>query len=134
SVVPGSFRTCAVTGLEVHRDAERLIKVNAVTAVVFLALGGIMALLVALTRWQVVHLLPADWFYRLVTAHGNTMLVFWIVFFEVAGLYFGGAVLLNARLAVPRLAWWAYGLMLVGALAAEYAMLSGQATVMITAY
>ncbi|HEY8393381.1 MAG TPA: cbb3-type cytochrome c oxidase subunit I, partial [Thermaerobacter sp.] len=128
------FRTCPVTGLAVHRPAERLIMANAVTAVAFLALGGLLALLIGLTRWQAVHLLPAELFYRFTTAHGTTMLVFWILFFEVAGLYFGGAVLLNARLVAPRLAWIAYGLMLAGALATEWAMLTGKANVMLTAY
>lgn len=128
------FRTCEVTGFKVHGPAERLIVVNAVTAVVFLALGGILALLIALTRWQAVHLLSADTYYRFVTAHGITMLIFWIVFFEVAGLYFGGSVVLNARLSAPRLAWFSYGLMLVGAIITEIMAFSGKATVMFTAY
>jgi cytochrome c oxidase subunit 1 len=129
-----NFRTCPVTSLQVHRPAELLITANAVTAVVFLTVGGILALLIALTRWQAVHLLPADLFYTFVTAHGLTMLVFWIVFFEVAGLYFGGSVLLNGRLVVPRLGWLAFGLMLLGALLAEVMIFAGQADVMFTAY
>ncbi len=129
-----NFRTCPVTGLQVHKPAERLITVNAVTAVVFLTVGGILALLLALTRWEAVHLLPADWFYRLLTAHGITMLVFWIVFFEAAGLYFGGAVLLNGRLVTPRLGWVAFALMIIGALLTELMVFTGQADVMFTAY
>ena len=57
------FRVCPTTGLNVHLPAERLIKANAVVAVVFLAIGGFFGLLVALTRWPAVHILPADWFY-----------------------------------------------------------------------
>ncbi|HXN05743.1 MAG TPA: cytochrome C oxidase subunit I, partial [Nitrospiria bacterium] len=91
------FRTCPMTGLKVHLPAETLIRINAVTAVVYLLIGGVLALLVALTRWPAVHLLPADLFYRALTAHGVTMLIFWIIFFEIAGLYFGSAVLLSAR-------------------------------------
>ena len=75
------FRTCGTTGLKVHLPAERLFYVNAVTAVVALLVGGVMALLIALTRWPAVHLLSADLFYRFLTAHGLNMLVFWIVFF-----------------------------------------------------
>lgn len=127
-------RRCQITGLLVDPAAERLIKANAVTSVVFLGIGGIMALLIVLTRWQAVHLLPMQRFYELVTAHGATMLVFWILFFEVAGLLFGGTVLLSTRLIVPWLGWVAYGMMLGGAVWAEYLMLSGQATVMFTAY
>jgi len=62
------FRTCPDTGLKVHSQAEALIKANAVVAVVFLAVGGFFGLLVALTRWPAVHLLPADWFYLVLTA------------------------------------------------------------------
>jgi cytochrome c oxidase subunit 1 len=66
--------------------------------IVFLLLGGIAALLLALTRWQTVHLLPVDWFYRILTFHGLNMLIFWILFFEVAILYFACTTPLNARL------------------------------------
>jgi cytochrome c oxidase subunit 1 len=128
------FRTCPVTGLKVDLAAERLIIANAVAAVVFLLIGGIFALLLALTRWQAIHLLPADWFYRILTGHGFDMLVAWIVFFEVAGLYFGSAILLNARLVQPRLAWLAYFLMVAGAVLVNVMVLLGQADVMFTAY
>ncbi|MCX7853021.1 MAG: hypothetical protein N2383_09570, partial [Caldilineales bacterium] len=72
-----TFRTCPVTTLKVDVAAERLIIANAVAAVVFLAIGGLFALLLALTRWQAIHLLPADWFYRVLTGHGFDMLVAW---------------------------------------------------------
>ena len=38
--VAGAFRTCPTTGLKVHRDADRLIKANAVVATVALLVGG----------------------------------------------------------------------------------------------
>ena len=129
-----TFRTCAVTGLKVDLAAEALIKANAVAAVVFLLIGGIFALLLALTRWQAIHLLPADWFYRTLTAHGFDMLVAWIVFFEVAGLYFGSAVMLNARLVMPKVAWGAFALMVGGAVLVNVMVLLGKADVMFTAY
>src|SRR5512147_2435372 len=110
------FRTCQYTGLKVDIAAQTLIKANAVAAVVFLALGGLMGLLVALTRWPAVHLLPADWFYLILTGHGANVLLFWIIFFEIAVLYFASAVLLNCRLATPKLAWLGFVLMVVGAL------------------
>lgn len=132
--IENQFRTCAVTGLKVHLPAQKLILANAVAAVVFLLVGGILALLIALTRWPAVQLLPADLYYRFVTAHGINMLVFWIVFFEVAGLYFGGAVLLNARLVQPGLAWLAFVLMVAGALLTDWIVFAGKADVMFTAY
>jgi cytochrome c oxidase subunit 1 len=128
------FRTCPVTGLKVDLAAEKLIIANAVAAVVCLLLGGIIALTLALTRWPAVHLLPANWYYRALTAHGIDMLVAWIVFFEVAGLYFGGAVMLNARLIGPRLGWLAFVLMVVGGLLINVIILMGKADVLFTAY
>src|SRR5271157_4918396 len=128
------FRTCQYTGLKVDVAAQTLIKANAVAAVVFLAVGGLMGLLVALTRWPAVHLLPADWFYLVLTGHGANVLLFWIIFFEIALLYFASAVLLNSRIAAPRVAWAGFVLMAVGALMANYAVLRGDSTVMFTSY
>jgi len=128
------FRQCQYTGLKVDIAAQTLIKVNAVAAVVFLAIGGLFGLLVALTRWPAVHLLSSEMFYLVLTAHGADVLVFWIVFFEVAVLYFASAVLLNCRLAAPKLGWLAFILMLVGALVANVAVLQGESSVMFTSY
>ncbi|GMV20372.1 MAG: cytochrome c oxidase subunit I [Acidimicrobiia bacterium] len=128
------FRTCTVTGLRVNLDSERLIKANAVAAVVAMLVGAIAAILLVLTRWQAVHLLPADWYYRFLTAHGLNMLIFWIIFFEMAILYFAGPVVLGARQPAPRLAWVAFGLMVVGALLVEIMVFSGRADVLFTSY
>jgi cytochrome c oxidase subunit 1 len=127
-------RVCPATGLRIHSAAENLIKANAVTAIVFLAVGGFFGLLVALTRWPGVHLLPADWFYLVLTGHGLDVLVVWIVFFEIAVLYFASAILLNSRLAAPRWAWLAFVLMLVGAIVVNVAVLQGNSSVMFTSY
>jgi cytochrome c oxidase subunit 1 len=129
------FRTCPTTGLKVDLDAEKLIKANAVAAVVFLAIGGLFGLLVALVRspWAA-RLLPPDLFYLALTAHGTDVLLVWIIFFEMAVLYFASAILLNSRLAGPRWAWVAFALMLVGALVANVAVLQGKSTVMFTSY
>src|SRR5512139_1638734 len=129
-----TFRTCPTTGLKVDRDAETLIKVNAVAAVVFLLIGGLFGLSIALTRWPTVHLLPADWFYLALTAHGFDVLLAWIIFFEMAVLYFASAVLLNCRLAAPRWAWAQFALMLVGAVMVNVAVLQGNSSVMFTSY
>ena len=129
-----SYRTCRFTGLRIEANAEKLIKVNAVAAVVFLMLGGLMGLLVALTRWPAVQLLPADWFYLVLTGHGANVLLFWIIFFEIAVLYFASAVILGARLATPRFAWLAFVLMVAGAVMANYAVLRGDSSVMFTSY
>ena len=128
------FRICPSTGLKIHKPAENLIKANAVAAVVFLAVGGLFGLMVALTRWPAVHLLPADWFYLALTAHGLDVLLVWIIFFEMAILYFASAILLNSRLATPRWAWAGFWMMLVGALIVNVAVLAGNSSVMFTSY
>ena len=132
--VDEKYRTCLDTGLRVYAKAETLIKLNAVTAVVFLAIGGLFGVLVALTRWPAVHLLPAEMFYLVLTAHGAAVLLFWIIFFEIAVLYFASAIILNCRLAAPKIGWLGYILMLVGSLMATVAVLQGDSTVMFTSY
>jgi cytochrome c oxidase subunit 1 len=128
------FRVCPSTGLTYHEPAEKLIRWNAVAGVVCLLVGGILALLITLTRWQAVHLLPPDWFYLVLTAHGLNMLVFWIIFFEIAVLYFAGSVLLKCRLAAPRWAWSGFWLMILGALINNVAVFRGDSSVMFTSY
>jgi cytochrome c oxidase subunit 1 len=131
---PGRVRTCDTTGLSVCLDAQLFVKINAVLAVVFLLMGGVAALLIGLTRWPAVHLLPAEWYYRLVTFHGLNMLIFWILFFEVAILAFVPSVLLNTRLASRKAGYIAFGMMLVGAIMTDVIVLGGKGDVMMTSY
>ncbi|MBL8541522.1 MAG: cbb3-type cytochrome c oxidase subunit I, partial [Betaproteobacteria bacterium] len=128
------FRVCPTSGLRFHEPAEALMKANAVAAVVALLFGGILAIGVTLTRWQAVHLLNPEWFYLFLTAHGLNMLVFWIIFFEIAVLYFASSTLLGCRLATPRIAWAAFALMVIGALVNNYAVFRGDSSVMFTSY
>lgn len=129
-----NYRTCPDTGFKIDLSADKLIKWNAVSGVVFLLIGGLFGLGVALTRWPAVHLLPADWFYMALTAHGFDVLLVWIIFFEVAVLYFAGSVLLGSRLATPKVAWLAYWMMLGGAIVTNIAVLRGDSSVMFTSY
>ncbi|MBX6363432.1 MAG: cbb3-type cytochrome c oxidase subunit I [Gemmatimonadetes bacterium] len=128
------FRTCSVTGLRLHGPAERLIKANAVVATVALLIGGISAILILLTRWQAVHLLGPVQFYRVLTAHGISMLIFFIIFFEMAVLYFACGPLLNTRIAAPKLGWFNFGLMTLGAALVEAMIWTGRADVLMTSY
>ena len=128
------FRICPESGLQFDRQAERLIRINAVAAVVALLLGGVTALLVTMTRWPTVHLLPADRFYQLLTTHGINMLIFWIIFFEIAVLYFCSSTLLRCRLATPRLAWLGFILMVAGAVINNVSVFGGNSSVMMTSY
>jgi len=128
------FRICPDTGFKIHLPADKLIKWNAVTGVVFLLIGGLFGLAVAMTRWPAVHLLPADWFYLALTAHGLDVLLVWLIFFEMAILYFASAILLGSRLAAPKVAWVAYWMMLGGAIITNIAVLRGDSSVMFTSY
>jgi cytochrome c oxidase subunit 1 len=134
ATLAAGFRTCDVTGRRISRAAESLIKANAVVAVVALLVGATAALLLVLTRWQAVHLLPAEWYYRILGVHGMNMLIFFIIFFEMAVLWFAGTVLLNSRPAAPRLGWTGFALMLGGALVVEWMQWSGKADVLFTSY
>jgi cytochrome c oxidase subunit 1 len=132
---PGArFRRCPYTGRRIDHSAERLIQVHAVASVVSLLIGAVAAVLLVLTRWQAVHLLPADWFYRILGVHGMSMLIFFIIFFEMAVLFFAGTVLINARNAAPKTSWAGLGLMVAGALLVEAMMWAGRADVLFTSY
>jgi len=129
-----TYRTCPRSGLQFEAQAEKLMLANAVVAVVFLLIGGILAIGVALTRMPSVHWLEADTFYQVLTAHGIDMLIFWIIFFEVAVLYFCSSTLLRCRLATPKVAWLAFALMLIGGIMNNVAVLRGGSSVMMTSY
>ena len=128
------FRTCPESGLQFHKPAELLMKAHAIVAVVILLIGGIAAIGVTLTRWPAVHLLPADRFYQLLTSHGTNMLIFWMISFEIAVLYFCSSTLLKCRLAAPKVAWVGFGLMLLGIIVNNSAVANGDASVMMTSY
>jgi cytochrome c oxidase subunit 1 len=130
----GQVRACDTTGLPVCLAAQRFIRLHAVIAVVFLLIGGIGAILLGLTRWPVVHLLSAEWYYRILTLHGLDMLIVMILNFEIAILYFAGTVLLNTRLFSAALAWICFALMLGGAVMFNGAILSGTSDVLMTSY
>ncbi len=129
-----TYRTCPRSGLQFDTQAEKLMLANAVVAVVFLLIGGILAIGVALTRWPAIHWLAADTFYMTLTAHGIDMLIFWIIFFEIAVLYFCSSTLLRCRLATPKIAWLAFALMLIGSVTTNVAIFKGESSVMMTSY
>ena len=128
------YRTCPRSGLQFDTQAEKLMLANAVAAVVWLLVGGILAVGVVLTRWPAVHWLAADKFYMVLTAHGIDMLIFWIIFFEIAVLYFCSSTLLRCRIATPRIAWLGFALMLIGSITTNVAVFRGESSVMMTSY
>lgn len=129
-----SHRICPDSGLYFDKSAESLMKVNAVAGVVALLVAGLLALGVALTRMPSIHWLGASDFYMVLTAHGINALIFWIIFFEMAVLYFASSTLLRVRLATPKWAWAGFVLMLIGAIMTNVAIFQGGSSVMMTSY
>jgi cytochrome c oxidase subunit I len=134
STAQTTYRTCPRSGLQFERQAENLMKANAFVAVVWLLIGGLLAIGVVLTRWPAFRWLEADRFYQVLTAHGIDMLIFWIIFFEVAILYFASSTLLRSRIATPKIAWLAFALMVIGSVTNNVAVWRGGSSVMMTSY
>jgi len=86
------FRTCSVTGLDIHRSVENYVKLFGLTAVIALAVGGSFAFSVAMTRWEFIGLLDPSSYYTHLSIHAWNLLIFWMVFMEIAVLYVGGPV------------------------------------------
>ncbi|MHB8642205.1 MAG: cbb3-type cytochrome c oxidase subunit I [Gaiellaceae bacterium] len=127
-------RICAVTGLRVYAGAQTLTLVNAVAAVLALAVGGLFGMLIGFTRAPGWELLGPKSFYAALTGHGVAALILWPVFFEVAAMVFASSILLNARVYSMKLGWTSFGLMVVGSFLLIGVILSGHASVGFTAY
>ncbi|MHA1990665.1 MAG: cbb3-type cytochrome c oxidase subunit I [Candidatus Hodarchaeales archaeon] len=138
------FRVCPSTAFRVYRKAELPMILNAVVAILTLAVGGVAALLMGLYKTpmgadlfeSLFNISPnSDWYYTIVTIHGVNMLILWIVFFEVAAMYFVSTAILNSRMYSVPLAWGAFALMVLGTLFLEYSIFfDPDSTVMFTAY
>jgi cytochrome c oxidase subunit 1 len=132
------FRTCSVTGLDIHRSAEVHVKLFGLTAVVALIVGGSFALTVATTRWETIgYLGEFNGYYTHLSMHAWNLLIFWMVFMEIAVLYVGGPMVLGRRLPITKVAKAGYLLMLGGALATNYfiwTLSGGSQAPLLTAY
>jgi len=113
-------RTCPATGLRLFSAAEALIKVNAVVAVVFLLLGFLWVVPSIMNRVLGPEVVSPQLYYQATFLHGWNMLIFWLLFFEVALLYFAASALLRTPLRFPGLAWGGFWLMLLGAVLINY--------------
>lgn len=129
-----NFRTCSLSGLKIERSAELLIRWNIIAAVLTLAVGGLMALLVALTRWPSIHFLSLTNYYRFLTAHGLDALLAWIIFFEIGLVHFASSALLGTRSYAPWAGWLGFALMLIGGALINVIVIIGKADVLFTSY
>jgi len=118
------FRECGVTGLRIHRSAEDMVKLYGLTAILALAVGGVFAFFVAMTRWELIGLLSAGDFYTYLSIHAWNLLIFWMIFMEIAILYVGGPFVLGRRLALPTAAKIGWVVMVIGAVTINAAILT----------
>lgn len=132
--IPPGFRVCPVTGLLCHIPTQNLILANAIMAVLSLLVGGVAAFFVAFSRAPTFLVKDPSTYYMWLTAHGMNMLIFWILWFEVALIYFVSTIPLNSPLYSVRLGWLAFTLMLLGWLSVNYSIFSGKASVLFTVY
>jgi len=116
------FRTCSVTELNIHRSAENHVKLFGLTAVIAMVVGGLFAISVAMTRWELVGLIPEDGYYTHLSMHAWNLLIFWMVFMEIAILYVGGPMVLGRRLPLTKVAKAGWAIMVVGALGVNWSI------------
>ena len=111
------FRECSISGLTIHKSAENHAVLFVLTAVIALILGGIFATTVALTRWEFIGLLGEfDGYYVHLSLHAWNILIFWMVFMEIAILYVAGPMVLGRRLPITRVAQLGWLTMVIGAI------------------
>jgi cytochrome c oxidase subunit 1 len=127
-------RVCTVTGLRIYAGAQALTVANAVAAVLSLAVGGLFAVGLGMTRAPAVDLLSSNAYYAALTGHGVAALILWPIFFEVAAMVFTSTVLLNARVFSMALGWTAFAAMVAGAGTLLVTILTGESSVTFTAY
>ncbi len=131
------FRVCPKTNFRVFRKAEPLMIANAVVAVLALAIGGVAALIMGIHKMPIrFSFIDNSTYYQVVNIHGINMLILWIVWFEIAAVYFASTAMLNSKMASMRLGWGAFALMLLGTLMLEWTIFFDHpnSTVMFTAY
>jgi len=115
------------------RGENRLVLAHIYTATAALCLGAVFGLLQSFSRARWFSAPPFFDYYRMLTAHGVLMAIVFTTFF-ICGL----AMFFTYR-AIPRprslaLSWTAFAVMLAGTLAAFWAIVSGNATVLYTFY
>ncbi|WP_436903446.1 cbb3-type cytochrome c oxidase subunit I [Halovenus halobia] len=132
------FRTCSVTGLDIHRSAEVHVKLFGLTALVALMIGGSFAFTVAMTRWETIGLIGEfGGYYRHLSMHAWNILIFWMVFMEIAVLYVGGPIVLGRKLPLTKVAKAGWAIMVAGALSVNYfiwTLSGGSDAPLLTAY
>jgi Heme/copper-type cytochrome/quinol oxidases, subunit 1 len=133
------FVISPLAGLKVYRTARKFIILNLIMALISVSIGGIAAIFVASGRSQIdtlisiLNLNPMN-YYAWLTLHGMNMLIFWILWAEVAILYFLSTVILNNDIYPAKLAWTSFFTMVIGQAMIEYIVGIGQASVLFTAY
>ncbi len=117
---------------------HRLAGVNMLVAFLALAIGGLMGVLQAL-EYAGINLYPPlsavlKSYYQGLAIHGVLNVLVFTTFYIMGWLTFIAAHSFDRPLAYPKLAWGAFGLMMVGLVLAAIPLLSNNATVLFTFY
>ncbi len=129
-----TYRTCPRSGLQFESQAEKLMVVNAVAAVVALLVGGLLAIGVVsdpLARRALAggrHFLHGAHRPR----HRHADLLDHLLRDRRSVLR--SSTLLRCRIATPKIAWAAFALMLIGAVMNNLTVFQGGSSVMMTSY
>jgi cytochrome c oxidase subunit I len=114
---------------------DRLVSWHLFVAFVALGVGGLFGPLQALSRMGIsLYPVLGISYYQGLTLHGVLAALVWTTFFICGFLVFVMVRSLNSPLASLSVAWVAFFLMLVGVVAAGYAILTNQASVLYTFY
>jgi len=133
------YQVSSFGGLKIYKTTKHLVIGNFIMALISLSIGGIAAFFIASGRSALTPLI--DFlalnnvnYYQWLTLHGMNMLIFWILWAEIAILYFTASVLLSWPIYKYQIAWFAFAIMLFGQILVEYSIISGNANVLFTAY
>lgn len=124
------------TAYQVSPGEKRLALLYILTGFAHLLIGIIMGLLQGLEHMGI-NLIPAmglQSYYQAVSIHGVFNVLLFTTFFIVGFLGFAASYGFERPLASVRLGWATYGLMLLGALLTDWALLTNRASVLFTSY
>lgn len=114
---------------------DRLVRWHLLIAFIALAVGGLFGPLQALNRMGIsLYPVLGISYYQGLTLHGVLVALVWTTFFICGFLIFVTVRSLNRSLVSLGAAWIAFWVMLVGVVAAGYAILTNQASVLYTFY
>jgi len=114
----------AWSALQIQANDRRLLTAFVWAGLGCLGVGAFFAILMLLVRTPALALLPAGVYYQALTGHGVFMFILWLSFAQT-GLLLAALLPLKRALSSYRLAWTGWALMVLSAVLALAAVLSG---------